>query len=114
MEPRHRLVPPTASPRLRRLARELADFVDAGLLDASTAERLLAERFRPGTAAGVWASAAHDNPASHRVLEKLGFEPVGKLAIEMTPDLTFPSIHMIRRQQGSPARGGEPHRKETT
>lgn len=42
MEPRHRLVPPTASPRLRRLARELADFVDAGLLDASTAERLLA------------------------------------------------------------------------
>jgi RimJ/RimL family protein N-acetyltransferase len=32
-----------------------------------------------GIAPGIWARAAADNPASHRVLQKLGFEPVGQL-----------------------------------
>lgn len=48
-------------------------------LATAAAGRLLEERFHTGTVPGVWARAAADNPASHRVLEKLGFEPVGRI-----------------------------------
>lgn len=47
-------------------------------LATRAAARLIAEAWSPGdTTPGVFARAAVDNPASARVLQKLGFEPVG-------------------------------------
>lgn len=48
-------------------------------LATAAAGRLLEQRFHAAPGPGIWARAAGDNPASHRVLEKLGFEPVGQI-----------------------------------